>query len=64
MSHLDIALTLDMIKMLVEGEPIGFTIPDLDLAVTLRCEASVAKNFRDTVNDALLHLLPGPPGIH
>ena len=64
MNHLEVFLTLDMIKALVEGQSIGTEIPDIDLMLTLRGSPDVTKSFRDTVNDALLHLLPGPTEIH
>ena len=64
MNHLEVFLTLDMIKALVEGESMRSEIPDINLVLTLRCAPEVTKSFRDTVNDALLHLLPGSPEIH
>jgi hypothetical protein len=64
MNRLTIGLDLEMIKHLVEGNAMTTEIPDIDLVLTLICTPGVAKNFRDTVNDALLHLLPGPSDIH
>lgn len=64
MNHLEVFLTLDMVKALVEGQSMRTEIPDIDLTLTVRCAPEVTKDFRDTVNDALLHLLPGPTEIH
>lgn len=53
-----------MIKNLVEGNAMTTELPEIGLVLTLVCAPDVAKNFRDKVNDALLHLLPGPTEIH
>jgi hypothetical protein len=63
-NNLEIFLTLDMIKALVEGHTIRAAVPDLDMMLTLRGSPDVTKSFRDTVNEAMLHLLPTPPGTH
>lgn len=64
MNRLTIGLDLEMIKNLVEGNAMTAEMPEIDLVLTLVCAPDVAKNFRDRVNDALLHLLPGPTEIH
>jgi hypothetical protein len=64
MKRIDIELNLDMLKLLVEGDTIGLALQHLGIVVVLHCEESVAKDFRDKVNSALLHLLPGPTEIH
>lgn len=64
MNHLEVFLTLDMIKAMVDGQSMQSEIPDINLVLTLRCAPDVTKSFRDTVNDALLHLLPASPEVH
>lgn len=64
MNQLDIVLTIELLKVLLDGQPMSLRIDELDLLVTVSCHPSAQKSFRDTVNAAMLEFLPGPSSVH
>lgn len=64
MNQLDIVLTVELLKMLMDGQPMSLRLDELDLLVTLSCDPGVQKSFRDTVDAAMLEFLPGPSSVH
>lgn len=62
MNELVIRLNLDAVKAMVEGNEIVFDCEGV--RVCMRCDDATVEAFNESVQKALLHMLPVGPAVH
>lgn len=64
MNELEVVLSMDAMRSMLEGNKIIFDcLPD-NLRVVIVCDDKSMRTFRDQVNKAMLAYLPTPPSIN
>ncbi len=64
MNELEVVLSMEAIRAMLEGKKVVFDcLPD-NLRVTIICDTMAMATFRDHINKAMLTHLPTPPTIN
>jgi len=64
MNELEVVLSMDAMRAMLEGKKIVFNCEAERLRVIIVCDAKGMATFRDHVNRAMLAHLPTPPSIN
>jgi hypothetical protein len=64
MNELEVILSMDAMRAILEGQQIVFDCEPEGLRVILVCDANAMRTFKEHVTRALLVHLPGPTSIN
>jgi ASC-1-like (ASCH) protein len=64
MNELEMTLSIDTIRALLDGQSIVFDLEEEKVRVIINCDIRAITSFREHINRAMLELLPAPPGIN